>query len=142
MVQARLNINTRNGFLQGSFKSDSAIILQDAGRTTPLLNMTVMGRIAASQKLVPLDPADAAGGAIFAGIYKGPDIAAADLVAGDVDILELVKGGDGIVDEGALVFENAATLDTVIDTTQTVRDFMEIRGIFAKAVVDVHEYEN
>lgn len=143
-VQVRTDIDTRSPFLSGSFKEKGGTIFQDAGRTIPLVRMTVLGRIAATQKLVPLDTTATNGSQYPAGIYNGYDILAATIVAGDAPLAgSLVYGGDGKVDPAALVFENAETLDTVVTgETKTVRDFFNDAGIFFQEVEDSDGYEN
>lgn len=143
-VQSRVDIDTRSPFLSGSFKEKGGTILQDAGRVDPLVRMTVLGRVAATQLLVPLDAAAADGSQYPAGIYNGYDIAAASIVAGNTPLSgSLVYGGDGKVDPAALIFENAETLDTVVTgETKTVRDFFNDAGIFFQEVEDSDGYEN
>ena len=127
---------------------DDQVLLIDALRATDLLQFTLLARVAASQKWVPLTNAAAVdGSAIPQGIYIGEDIAAADIVAGDISDLHVLLGGAAAtVDANQLVIENAKTLDTVITvgTTdlRTVRDHLANRGIFVEDTVDVSSFEN
>ncbi|MEJ2043707.1 MAG: DUF3383 family protein [Reinekea sp.] len=63
------------------------------------------------------------------GIFWGEDIAAADLVAGDVDNQRVLRGGsDGIfvLDQDKVVLENSLDLDDYIPTVQkTIREYLE-----------------
>lgn len=125
---------------------NDAIIFQDAGRTTPLVFGTVMAKIAATQKWTPfIDETATDGTSNPQGIYLGADIAAADLVAGDV-IDSVISVGDAIVDLNQLVIENSKTLDTIIGVTsvnaRTVRDQLAFRGIFAEDTINISSFEN
>jgi hypothetical protein len=132
----------------GSPLTKVGTLLQDAGRAAVLAPFTLVAKVAASQKYVPFtDETAVNGSAIPAGIYLGSEVAAADLVAGDVaDAVILVGGGGVTIDVDQLVIENSKTLNTVITvgTTQltTVRDHLANRGIFAEETVDVTGYEN
>lgn len=125
---------------------DDQVILTDAGRAAPLLQFTLMAKIAATGKWTPFILETAIDGtAIPQGIYIGEDITAAALVAGDiVDVNVLV--GDAIVDVDQLIIEAAKTLDTVITvgTTdlRTVRDHLANRGIFVEETIDISSFEN
>jgi len=126
---------------------DDQVILTDAGRATPLLSRTLMAKIAATQKWVPFtNQAAIDGTAIPQGIYLGDDIAAADIVAGDIPDVFILVGKDVTVDVDQIVIENAKTLDTVITvgTTdlRTVRDHLANRGIFTEETVDISSFEN
>jgi len=126
---------------------DDQVILTDAGRATPLLSRTLMAKIAATQKWVPFtNQAAIDGTAIPQGIYLGDDIAAADIVAGDIPDVFILVGKDVTVDVDQIVIENAKTLDTVITvgTTdlRTVRDHLANRGIFTEETVDISGFEN
>ncbi len=129
-----------------SVGADQETLLTDAGRTTPLLNNTVMAKVAASGKWVPYTNVAATdGAAVPKGIYLGADIPAADIAAGDVVDLPIMVGGDAaIVDTDLLVFENSLTLDTAIGTgvtLTTVRDELYKIGIFAGDTVDITEQQ-
>jgi len=147
-VQSRTNNINKPFILSGdSLIRNNETILQDAGRTAVLAPFTVMAKVAASQKWVPFtDETAVDGGAIPQGIYLGPEIAAADLVAGDV-IAPTILIGDGIIDEAQLILdEGATTLDTVITvgTTdlRTVKDHLANRGIFVEETVAISSPEN
>lgn len=125
----------------------AAILLQDAGRTEVLKYGTLMAKVAASQKWVPFTNEAATNGSAHPqGIYIGPDVAASDLVAGDVENAHILVGNGVFIDENQLVIENSKTLDTVITvgTTdlRTVRDHLACRGIFVESTVDISSFEN
>jgi hypothetical protein len=148
-VQNRGDISTvpfiRAGF---PFTKDNQIIAQIIGRSAPLLNNTVMGKVAASQKWLPLTNLAATNGmAIAQGIYQGPSIPAATLAASDVTGQVILVGGAGvIVDQEQLVLENSLTLNSVttVGTTdlRTVEDHLANRGIFVEGTVDFDGFEN
>jgi len=147
-VQVNSNITTVP-FIRFSYPSTSrtnSIIAQDALRTTDLAPYTIMAKIAASQKWVPFtDETATDGSAIPQGIYIGSAIASADIVAGDVEDVEILESG-AIYDINQVVIENSKTLDTVITvgTTdlKTVRDHLACRNIHDDDTVDITEYEN
>lgn len=121
-------------------------IAQNGARTTPLVSKTLMAKIAASGKWVPLTSASATDGSATArGIYIGDDITAAALVAGDVsDAVILV--GNAVVDEAQLVIENSLTLATVVAGTtvnaRTVGDDLAGFGINTELTVAIDQLEN
>lgn len=147
-VQNRGDISTVPFIRFGTALSKfSQTLKQDAGRATPLKNNTVMAKVAATQKWVPLtNPAATDGSSIPQGIYQGPDIPAATIVAGDVTELDIVVGGPITVDAEQLILENSLTLNSVITvgTTdlRTVEDHLANRGIFVENTTNFDEFEN
>lgn len=78
-----------------------------------------------------------------AGIYTGPEVAAATLVAGDVSDSPILVGAGVLVDENQIVLENSLTLnDVVIALNKTIRAALGNVGIFAESTVDIASYEN
>jgi len=152
-LQVRLN-NTNVPFVLfgNAAVLGDATLLQDAGRATALVFGTVMAKVAASQKWVPFtDETATTGAAIPQGIYVGPSVAAADLVAGDVTDAPIMVGLNVMVDENQIVIENSKTLDTVIETApgeatcvdlRTVRDRLASRGILCEDTIDISSFEN
>jgi len=127
-----------------------AIIAQDGGRAIPLAPLTVMAKVAATQKWVPFtNEAALDGSAIPQGVYLGPSIPAADIVAGDIVDNQILTGA-AFVDLNQLIIENSKTLDTIINATggadniniQTVRDYLANRAIFVEDTVDISGFEN
>jgi hypothetical protein len=88
------------------------------------------------------------GDAIPQGIYVGPDIPAADLVAGDVVDNQILVGA-ALFDVNQLVIENSKTLNTVINATggadniniKTVRDYLADKGLFAEDTTDISGFQ-
>lgn len=147
-VQNRGDISTVPFIRSGTaFSKFEQTLKQLAGRVIPLKNNTVMAKVAATQKWVPLtNPAATDGSAIPQGIYQGPDISAADLAAGDVLGAAIVVGGNLTFDAEQLVLENSLTLNSVITvgTTdlRTVEDHLADRGMFAENTTNFDEFEN
>jgi hypothetical protein len=147
-VQSESNNSTVPFILSGiSFVSEAETLLTDAGRATPLVHGTLMAKVAASGKWVPFTDETAVNGtAIPQGIFIGSDIAAADLVAGDVVDQPILEGGALTIDVQQLVIENSKLLTTVITvgTTdlRTVRDHLMNKGIFTESTVDITGFEN
>jgi len=148
-VQSRVDNTNFPFILSGSaLKKGGQVLLQDAGRAIPLAFGTLMAKVAASGKWVPFtDETATNGAAIPQGIYVGEEIAAADIVAGDIPDLEIIIGGGAItVDSQQVVIESSKLLTTVITvgTTdlRTVEDHMKNVGIFFELTIDIDELEN
>jgi hypothetical protein len=147
-VQARLNIDTTDFIIREmpAHREDNAIIAEDAGRATDLLQYTLMGKVAATEKWVPFtDETATDGSAENFGIYMGADIAAADIVAGDVIDNAIIYRGLRF-DEDKLVIENSKTLATVIGATtihaHTVRDGLHDQDLIPQKTQTATDYEN
>lgn len=147
-VQASLNVATYEIVKDGNaYAKANETFLQDAGRGTAILyKRTVVSKIAATGKWVPFTDETATDGSqIPAGILL-QDIAAADLVAGDVVDIPVLCGAGCTVDEDATIVENSKTLATVItvptNIALTVEDCLRLRGIFMAPTIDIDEFEN
>ena len=148
-VQVRVDENRKPFFLDESLtlSRDDQTILTDAGRVTPLVYGTLMAKIAATGKWVPFTDETATNGTATArGVYIGRDIAAADIVAGDVEDVSILIGGGCKIDREQLVIENAKTLETVVAAgtlaARTVQDDLASLGIFIGESVDTTSFEN
>jgi hypothetical protein len=118
---------------------------QDAGRSAILVWGTLMAKVSATQKWIPFtNEASTDGTAIPQGIYVGDDIAVADIVAGDVEDLEILVGAWVIIDQNLLTIENSKALTTVITvgTTdkRTVEDHLSESGIFMQDTVAISSF--
>ena len=83
----------------------SGVIAQDATRTTPLLENTVMAFNATTLQWVPFNSLIAVNGeSVPRGIYIGGDIPAADLVAGDIEDAPILVG-NAVVDRDMVVWD-------------------------------------
>ena len=146
-VQVRLdNINVAFYLDDSALAELDVTLLQDAGRSVPLACGTVMTKVAASQKWVPLtDLAAVDGTSIPLGIYVGNDIAAADLVAGDVTDITMIVGRT-VLDVAQLVLENSLTFDDIVTvgTTSllTVKDYLAMLGIYLETTTAISAFEN
>jgi hypothetical protein len=148
-VQNSADRQNKPFFLSGNtLGREAETIEQDVARVDPLLRNTAMAQIAASKKWVPFtDETLLTGEAIVRGIYRGDDIPAADLVAGDVTDVPIVVGGAAATfDTEQLVIENAKTLNTVVAAgtvnAHRVEDDLNRIGLFAESTVDIDEFEN
>lgn len=141
-VQIQADINTTPFILFSNMSSrkDNAVLIQDAGRATPLAPFTLMAQISASEKWEPwTDIAATDGTAIPSGIFLPSDIqgaiTAAELVAGDVvDVPILVFGAK--FDEDKLVMENSLTLETVL-AAATVNNKTAREVLIEKSLIPV-----
>lgn len=147
-LQTRLDINLtpliRGG--QSAVEHD-AVLLTDGGRSTVLVFGTLLAQLVATEKYVPFTDETATDGtAIPSGIYIGPDIPAADIVAGDVLDIPVLVGNGVYVDFNKLTIENSKLLTTIINTgtvnARTVRDQLRWLGIFGVETVDITSFEN
>lgn len=152
-VQARLDVSTLKLIKGGQSVVKSATILQDVARTTILEQYTVMAYDTSNNKWVPFNSlTDGNGGSVPAGIYLGDDIAAADLVAGDISDALILIGGGCMVDENLVVFDDGtlsknsiilaaiagSTPYYVISAEACLRSF----GIYLQDTDDISGYEN
>ena len=75
-----------------------------------------------------------------AGIYRGSEVTAASLVAGDVTGADIITGGPIFFDETNVVFDTtgSVTMNTVITSLGvTVRAYLASKGLFAKTSTPV-----
>lgn len=78
-----------------------------------------------------------------AGIYTGPEITAAALVAGDIADSPILVGAGVLVDQNQLVLENSLTLDdVVIALNKTIQAALGDVGIFSEDTIDIASIEN
>ena len=147
-MQARLDIDTTDFTIseRPALREDDAVLLQDAGRSTVLAPFTLMGKIAATGKWNTFtDETDVTGLAGYFGIYMGPEIAAATIVAGDVVDLPIVYQGMTF-DEDKLVIENSKTLATIVDVgtvpARSLRDAIAGQDLIAQQTRTATSFEN
>lgn len=155
-VESRLDLTNYPFWQRGALiHRDSEVIKQDGARAVPLKQFTVMARIAATSKWVPLTNVAATDGSNQArGIYVGPDIAAASLVAGDVPNCPIVIGADlATFDAGQLTLENSLTLTSVVSdltggsgdgavNVRQIQDDLAKIGLYAQSLTDFENFEN
>ena len=125
-------------FLYENRYLNNQAVLNNTGATITLVNGTVLGRIAATNKLVPLNPAGVDGSEFPVGIYKGGDL---ELAAAAEDVCTICIAGS--VNENKLDFIVTATLDTVIKL-KTVRDRIaaDTAGIVLVLSDELSNYDN
>lgn len=76
------------------------------------------------------------------GIYMGEDIAAADIVAGDVTARMILVGGNGIYDKNQVVLENSLALTDVVEArVQTIESVLQDRGIWLQDTLDISSHQ-
>ena len=148
-VQVRNDIVNKSIILvdAGSFSKGDLVIAQDAGRTAVLAFGTLLAKVAASGKYTPfINEAAVDGTALPVAIYLGPEISAADLVAGDIEDVVALLGGNVKIDQDRVVIEAAKTFATVIGAAtihaKTVEDVLSDRGIFLGTAEDSTSFEN
>ena len=147
-LQTRLDVDLTSLVRRGqSAVEQKAILFTDAGRSVPLVFGTLLAKIAATEKYVPFtDETAVDGSALGSGIYIGPDIPAADIVAGDVLDIPVLVGNGVYVDENKITIENSKLMTTVIGAAtvnaRTVKDQLRWGGIFTVDTVDISGFEN
>lgn len=148
-VQNRVDSTTVPLITSGYSFVRNGDIAQNAQRTTPLLYGTVMAQIAATGLWTPFVAVNGVdGSAIPRGIYLGDDIAAADLVAGDIEDVPILVGGCCTVNESEIVFDDGTlTADSIIGAASihavTARmALQQASGIFMELSIDISEFEN
>lgn len=150
MSQTRTDINMQPFLIEGGhLVEEDGVIIQDAQRATPLVFGTLMAQIAATRKWTPfINEAAVDGSGIPRGVYIGPDILAATIMAGDVNNSMIATKGDptAIYDTAQLVIENSKTLNTVIGAgtihAKTVKQALLERGLVFKTTVETDAFEN
>jgi len=150
-VQTKLNNTSMPFILEGQSFVKTGTIVKDAARTTVLKQFTVLAKVASSRKYTPyVSATQTTGASMPLAIYLGPDIAAADLVAGDVEDLDILVGGGCTVDENQVVFDDdTLSADTVVNAAaanpymvMTARDCLGMFGIYLQDTTDISEFEN
>jgi hypothetical protein len=126
---------------------DGQTIATDGARTASLVGGTVMAKIAASGKWKNWqNEAATDGSAIPAGLYIGPDILAASLVAGDVVDCQILVGA-AIIDKNQITMDpSTKALTTVIGGSSihagTVEDYLMKLGLYCEDTIDISGSEN
>jgi hypothetical protein len=147
-VEARLDNVTVPFIKSGLTYVENGVIAQDAGRTAVLAQNTVMAFNATNQNWVPFTSlVDTEGESVPRGVYLGDDIPAADLVADDIEDIEILVGGCCTVDQELLVFdEDTLDQDSIVNPgnieARTARACLANVGIFIEDTVDISEAEN
>ena len=148
-VQVSKNESRKPFILDGSLtvSRGDQVLLTDAGRVSDLVFGTLLSKTAATGKWGPFTDETAVDGtALPSGVYIGNDIAAADIVAGDVSDINVLLGGDAKLDVTQLVIENGKLLTTVIAAgtveARTVEDELRKIGLFMGDVEDTTSFEN
>jgi hypothetical protein len=113
----------------------------DSGAGSTLAEGLLLGKIAATGKLVPLAPAAADGSQFPIGVlWLGGSV--------DIDVaisatVELEYANKGKVAEAKLVMPGGVTLDDVIvGDGRTVKDYLNALGIILEGGVELTEFDN
>lgn len=149
-VQTRVNNDTTPFILGGQSLIKKGTIAQDGGRTTVLKKYTVLAQVASTGKYTPyVSGTTTTGASVPCAIYLGDDIAAADLVAGDVGDLDILVGGGCLVDKNQVVFDggtlsNSSVVLAIANAfwTITAEKCLGLFGIFQQDTIDISEIEN
>lgn len=146
-VQGRLDISNIAFIRQGtSLVKEAEVVAQDGARTTDLEFGTVMAQNPTSLKWVPLtDVTLNTGEQLPQGVLLYT-IPFAQLVAGDVVDMPILKKGE-ILDRESVILENSLTFASVITNPDlplnvTVESWLAQNNIFTEYTVDITGYEN
>jgi hypothetical protein len=107
----------------------------DSGAGSSLTELLVMGQIAATRKIVPLDPTAVDGSDKPVGLV----VIAQDVTAGATVNVNIVNKGK--VAEDKLTFKSGVTLDSVIDG-QTLRARLNQLGLVLAGGTELTAYDN
>ena len=150
-VQTRVNNDTTPFILGGQSLVKKGTIAQDVARATVLKKYTVLAQIASTGKYTPyVSASQTTGASVPSAIYLGDDIAAADLVAGDVEDLDILVGGGCLVDKNQVVFDGGTLSNaTVVNGAAanpyfvvTAEKCLSLFGIYQQDTIDISEIEN
>ena len=149
-VQTRVNNDTTPFILGGQSLIKKGVIAQNGARTTVLKKYTVLAQVASTGKYTPyVSGTTTTGASVPSAIYLGDDIAAADLVAGDVGDLDILVGGGCLVDKNQVVFDdgtlsNASVVIAIANAfwTLTAEKCLGLFGIYQQDTIDISEIEN
>ena len=149
-VQTRSNNDTTPFILAGQSLIKKGTIVKDAGRTTVLKKYTVLAQVASTGKYTPyVSASQITGASVPSAIYLGDDIAAADLVAGDIEDVDILVGGGCLVDKNQVVFDdgtlsNASVVIAIANAfwTLTAEKCLGLFGIYQQDTIDISEIEN
>ena len=149
-VQTRLNNDTTPFILGGQSLIKKGVIAQNGARKTVLKKYTVLAQVASTGKYTPyVSGTTATGASVPSAIYLGDDIAAADLVAGDVGDLDILVGGGCLVDKNQVVYDggtlsNSSVVIAIANAfwTMTAEKCLGLFGIFQQDTIDISEIEN
>jgi hypothetical protein len=147
-VQTSLEVTNVAFILHGQpLRKDNETVSQDAGRgSADMVAYTIMSYNPTSQEWVPFTDETASDGTQYPRGILMQTLDAADIVAGDVVDVPILVGGTVICDVEQITIENSKTLDTIINVpagfNTSVRDFLQMNGIFFEDTVDIDEFEN
>lgn len=148
-VQTSQNNVNKPFILGGESLTRNADIAQDAGRTTDLLQFTVMAKNATSGLWVPFnDLTQTNGESVPRGIYLGDDIEAADLVDGNVEDVPILYA-NALIDENQTVWDDdTLSADSIVNPAnieaRTAREALldSANIVLVEETVDISEFEN
>ena len=149
-VQTRVNNDTTPFILGGQSLIKKGVIAQNGARTTVLKKYTVLAQVASTGKYTPyVSGTTTTGASVPSAIYMGDDIAAADLVAGDIEDVDILVGGGCLVDKNQVVFDdgtlsNASVVIAIANAfwTLTAEKCLGLFGIYQQDTIDISEIEN
>jgi hypothetical protein len=120
---------------------DDETFLQDAGRSGNIAKYTVCAKNS-DGKWVPFTDETATDGTQVACGLVVPLLTEAEIKAGDVTGVSVIRRAT-IVDDAQIVVENSKTLDTLVTAEdRTVRDLLQIQGIYTGGTKYGVNFEN
>lgn len=142
-VQVKTDLENKPFILFGMGLIKSAqTVAQDAGRTADMEYGTLMSYNPATEKWVPFTDETATDGTQIPGGFLLQTLATADIVAGDVEDVQILVG-DAIVDSGQVVIENSKTLATVVNVptnlNKSVEELLRWLGLYPRSTIDITE---
>ena len=149
-VQTRLNNDTVPFIMAGQSLVKKGTIVQNGARATVLKKYTVLAQLVSGGKYTPFVALNTTTGAsVPTAIYMGEDIAAADLVAGDIADVDILVGGGCLVDKNQVVYDggtlsNASVVIAIANAfwTMTAEKCLGLFWIYQQDTIDISEIEN
>ena len=147
-VQVRLNNQTNKLILSDDSLVRNGTIAQYAGRTTPILQNTVVAFNATNRQWVPFNSlVQTNGESVPRGIYLGDDLLAADVADDDIEDCAILVG-NATVDEDLLIWDddtlsaNSIVNPATIEARTAMYALVESTGIFIEDTIAISEQEN
>lgn len=136
--QAHVRTDNSKIFVWGKRTETGDFDWENTGYDVDLAPGTVVARVGATGKIVPLDPAASDGSEFAIGVLMS-DLG--EVLAGDTLTTNCTFCVEGDVAAEKLIFIGATTLDTPVDNRQ-VRDWLRLVGIKLVTTTEHTAYDN
>jgi hypothetical protein len=115
-VQQQTDLSTHPLIVDGTPKTQRMTVSQDAGRgSADMVRGTVMAYNPTTAEWEPWTDETATDGTAHPKGILLDLLAAADIVAGDIDDVSIITAGPVVLDEDQITFENSLTKNTIVN---------------------------